>query len=177
MARHSDPIGLAGGSYSTYAYVDDNPASNSDLSGLFFPGPWVGPVVQGVVTAAATAAAAIGFGVVAIAFPTPAGDPNRGDEAPYNPPSATNSNGCPPNKKCPPCRTASGQIVPVGTIAYRSLDVPPTGTSQHGIQGPHYNLYKANQNPNNCQCFWQPVGAVSPSGLPPGAIPIEPFAN
>jgi DNA-binding LacI/PurR family transcriptional regulator len=46
-----------------------------------------------------------------------------------------------------------------------------------GIVGPHFNIYKANQNPNNCQCFWQSVGAVPPSGLPAGAILIEPFAN
>jgi RHS repeat-associated protein len=76
---------------------------------------------------------------------------------------------------CPPCKTVSGKIVPVGTIGYRPMDTP--SRPQHGIVGPHFNIYKANQNPNNCQCFWQSVGAVSPSGLPAGAIPIEPFAN
>ena len=38
------------------------------------------------------------------------------------------------------------------------------------------NIYRANQNPNNGQCFWQPVGAVAPADLPANAIPIEPFA-
>jgi len=76
---------------------------------------------------------------------------------------------------CPPCRTVSGKIVVVGTIAYRPLDVPDR--PQHGIEGSHYNIYKANQNPTNCQCFWQSVGAVVPADLPYGAIPIEPFAN
>lgn len=80
-------------------------------------------------------------------------------------------------KPCPPCRTVSGRVVPVGTIAYRPLETPPPGTAQHGVTGPHHNLYKANQNPNNCQCFWQPQGAVSPADLPAGSIPIEPFAN
>lgn len=81
------------------------------------------------------------------------------------------------DEDCPPCRTISGRTVPVGTIAYRPLDTPAPGRVEHGISGPHYNLYRANQNPNNCQCFWQPVGAVSQAELPPDAIPIEPFLN
>ncbi len=76
----------------------------------------------------------------------------------------------------PPCKTVSGIIVPVGTIAYRPLDTPLPGERQHGIAGPHYNIYKASQNPNNGRCFWQSLGAVPPAGLPSGAMPIEPFA-
>jgi hypothetical protein len=82
-----------------------------------------------------------------------------------------------PDSPCPPCRTTSGKVVAAGTIAYRPLDWPPSGKQQHGVAGPHYNLYKANQNPNNCQCFWQPIGAVPASALPAGAIPIERFSN
>lgn len=76
---------------------------------------------------------------------------------------------------CPPCKTKSGKIVPVGTIAYRPLENPPK--PQHGIDGPHYNIYRANQNPNDCRCFWQPIGAVTPTKLPIGAIPIEEFSR
>jgi hypothetical protein len=81
---------------------------------------------------------------------------------------------------CPPCKTVSGKVVPIGTIAYRPLDTP--SNPQHGIVGPHYNIYSANQIPAGaakgaCNCFWQSVGAVSPESLPTGAIPIEPFAN
>jgi hypothetical protein len=56
------------------------------------------------------------------------------------------------------------------------MDTPPPGKIEHGISGPHDNLYKANQNPSNCQCFWQPIGAVPP---PPQLdwIPIHVFAN
>lgn len=81
------------------------------------------------------------------------------------------------SNNCPPCKTVSGKVVPVGTIAYRPMDTPPAGKVEHGITGPHYNIYKANQNPKNCQCFWQSQGAVAPANLPPGAIPIEAFAN
>lgn len=81
------------------------------------------------------------------------------------------------SNNCPPCKTVSGKVVPLGTIAYRPMDTPPPGKAEHGITGPHYNIYKANQNPKNCQCFWQAQGAVAPTNLPPGAIPIEPFAN
>jgi RHS repeat-associated protein len=78
-------------------------------------------------------------------------------------------------KPCPPCKTVSGKIVPIGTVGYRPMDTP--SKPQHGISGSHYNLLKANQNPNNCQCFWQPIGAVRPVDLPAGAMPVEPFAN
>jgi len=84
-----------------------------------------------------------------------------------------------PRVSCPPCKTVSGRIVPVGTTSYRPLETP--AKPQHGIVGPHHNLFTANQAPRNspvpCKCFWQPIGAVSPADLPTGAIPIEPFAN
>ena len=74
-----------------------------------------------------------------------------------------------------PCVTVSGRIIPVGTIGFRPLDTPPKGRSQHGIEGAHYNIYIAQQNPNNQQCFWNPAGAVRPNELPSGAVPIERF--
>jgi hypothetical protein len=78
-------------------------------------------------------------------------------------------------RRLPPCITVSGKVVPVGTLAHRPLDIPPAGQTQHGISGPHFNMYRANQNPNNGQCFWQSVGAVPAGDLPADAIPIEPF--
>ena len=62
-----------------------------------------------------------------------------------------------------------------GAIAYRRFETP--SMPQHGITGPHYNLYRANQNPNNGRCFWQSVGAVNASGLPEHAILIERFVH
>jgi len=88
---------------------------------------------------------------------------------------------CGSNEPCPPCKTVTGRIVALGTIAYRPLDTPPAGKVQHGIEGPHYNIAKANQAPRSsskpCWCFWQPIGAVRPQDLPANAIPIEHFAN
>jgi RHS repeat-associated protein len=79
-------------------------------------------------------------------------------------------------EKCPPCKTITGRIVPIGTVSHRPLDTP--NRPQHGITGSHYNIYRANQMPPpKCDCFWQGIGAVPEANLPVGAIPIEPFAN
>jgi hypothetical protein len=56
-----------------------------------------------------------------------------------------------------------------------ALPTCPPSRPQHGIEGPHLNLYIANQNPNNCQCFWQPWRTVPPPR--PGRIPIMSFFN
>ena len=86
----------------------------------------------------------------------------------------------PDDGACPPCKLIDGTVVPVGTIAYRPMDTPPPRKTQHGISGPHYNLYKANQAPRSspqpCKCFWQSIGAVPPP-LQPDWIPIQPFIN
>jgi hypothetical protein len=164
----SDPIGLRGG-INTYSYVAADPLLSTDPSGLSTTrgalwggniGTWVGGALGGPPGAMAGrligsgVGAGLGYLIVKCM---------EDDEA------------------CPPCKTVTGRIVPVGTIAYRSLDTPAGGKIEHGIAGPHYNIYKANQAPKNspqpCKCFWQPHCAVTPGALPPGAIPIEPFAN
>jgi RHS repeat-associated protein len=67
-------------------------------------------------------------------------------------------------KKCPPC------VPPVGTIGYR-LDRMPPSTPHHPFPGDHVHLFERHQNPNNCQCFWHPIGVTSPPP-PPGAFPL-----
>ncbi len=66
-------------------------------------------------------------------------------------------------KPCPPCNP------PVGTIGYRIDPVPPS-SPHYPFPGTHVHLYKMNQNPNNCQCFWQPIGVTETP--PPGAVPL-----
>lgn len=88
----------------------------------------------------------------------------------------TEAKSCP--KNCPTCKTVSGRVVPPGTLGYRPLDVIPDDQMQHGVYGSHHNMFVANQNPNNCQCFWQKQNYVlKPEQLPATAVPVEPFVN
>jgi RHS repeat-associated protein len=167
----ADPIGLAGGS-SPYSYAMNNPLRYVDPSGL---GPEIaGCVLAGPAAPACAAVDLVGTGLAALYAYYMLSHPADAPKAP-----AVAEPDCPPNGSCPPCRTISGRIVPVGTVGYRPLDTP--SRPQHGIIGPHHNLLIANQAPRNspkpCKCFWQPAGAVSPGNLPRGAIPVERFAN
>ena len=156
-----DPIGLAGGDMSLYAYSFNQPTRFTDPNGLNPYGdgrPSPSPGLPGPLD---------------VLIPgTPANQ--QFANAVINAVRAV-FDACTPEKPCPPCKTVSGKVVPTGTIAYRPMDTP--SKPEHGIAGPHYNIYKANQNQKNCQCFWQPMGAVTPANLPPGSIPIEPFVN
>jgi RHS repeat-associated protein len=72
--------------------------------------------------------------------------------------------------RCAPC------IPPAGTIAYR-LDVVPPSRVHKPYPGTHWHLYRMNQNPNNCQCFWQDLDQDGDGPTPPGAVPITPAAG
>ena len=69
-------------------------------------------------------------------------------------------------------RQWSACVPPVGTIGYRLDKVPPS-RPHHPHTGDHVHLYVMQQNPNNGQCFWQPIGTSDPPP-PPGAVPIGP---
>lgn len=58
--------------------------------------------------------------------------------------------------------------------------IAPPSKPHHPYGGNHYNLRMAHQNPNNCRCFWQEVGASDAAGNlppPPGSVPPSPFSN
>ncbi|MFH7827075.1 RHS element core protein [Kluyvera chengduensis] len=157
-----DPIGLMGG-LNPYTYPL-NPVTEVDPLGLW--GMAIPAIVEGI-NWLFWGSAAAGGAVLATS-----GDSEQSKT------KTEHLAKCEEKKPCPPCKTISGNIVPRGTIGYRHDLVPP-GKPHHPYTGDHYNLYKANQNPNNCQCFWKESGAAdAANGLPPptGSIPIEPFA-
>ena len=186
----SDPIGLGGGQWSTYAYVGGSPVNNSDPFGLASgTGAAIGEVIGGALGGWAGSNIGAGLGTVAGEAVDPAGGGipgavigslaggkagrQAGKAAGAAIGSAVENLLCSDKKPCPPCRLADGTTVTPGTIAYR-YDVVPPSQPHWPFAGSHVHLYKANQNPNNCQCFWREIDIKDPPP-PAGAIPIQPF--
>jgi RHS repeat-associated protein len=80
-------------------------------------------------------------------------------------PSPSTTSNC--RNNCAPC------VPPVGTIAYRVDTVPPSDP-HFPFSGTHWHLYRMNQNPNNCQCFWQDLNQAGEGPIPSGSVPITP---
>ncbi|WP_272944636.1 RHS repeat domain-containing protein [Snodgrassella communis] len=176
----SDPIGIRGG-VNTYVYAKNQPLKLIDPKGK---NPLAGAVSGGAVSGGAVGGppgalvgaivgTVLGIGMGAYWMAKSAESERENAEQRVD----TNVE-CKVEKKCPPCRTISGKIIPAGTISYR-LDLVPPSKPHYPFKGDHYHLFKANQNPN-CKCFWNKYKDIDAAGglpPPPGSILFEEMAN
>ncbi|BFI96583.1 MAG: hypothetical protein RSP_20930 [Rhodanobacter sp.] len=182
-----DPIGEDGGE-NIYAYVDGDPLGSIDPLGLASSGQtcqaaWAaagatcGGVLGGVLGGAG---GAVGGGAACTLVAPGVGTVGCGVAGGESGGAAGAAGGAvaggavgnwlggkmcnKADNSCPPCSPQ------VGTIGYRLDKVPPS-KPHYPFPGDHVHLYRMNQNPNNCQCFWSAIGVTEPPP-PPGAVPL-----
>ncbi|MDC2825538.1 type VI secretion system tip protein TssI/VgrG [Rodentibacter pneumotropicus] len=164
-----DPIGLKGG-MNLYRF-EGAVQNQTDPLGLFALAPAVPWIWEGL--------AYVGTALTGILIAAGIMDAKEEHDKAQSATQAKSENTSKCDKKpCPPCKTISGRIVPPKTLAYRPLDIIPDDKMEHGVYGSHHNIFEANQNPNNCKCFWSKQKYVlKPHQITPNMILIEDFVN
>ena len=130
------PIGLAGGN-NLYRF-EGTVQNQVDPLGLFAPAlaaPWILEALASAATA--MAGILIGVGIMDAK--------EEYDKAQAQSAAQVEASKC-AKTGCPPCNP-----YPVGTVGYQGPEAHSTGV--YAGQS-HYHIFVVNQNPNNCQCFW-----------------------
>ncbi|WP_237184437.1 RHS repeat domain-containing protein [Rodentibacter caecimuris] len=166
-----DPIGLQGG-MNLYRF-EGTVQNQTDPLGLFAPA--LAPAVPWILEGLAYVGTAVAGILIAAGIMDAMEEHDKAQ--PTTQAKSENTSKC-DKKPCPPCKTISGRIVPPKTLAYRPLDIIPDDKMEHGVYGSHHNIFEANQNPNNCKCFWSKQKYVlKPHQITPNMILIEDFVN
>lgn len=143
----ADPMGWVG---QEYAYASGNPVLHTDALGLFDTGSAAKDAVKKAIDACGNKSASAwgGPAVGVILSLIVASDLNPEEfEA-----KKKNCNKC----KCRPCDP------PAGTIGYQIH----TGHTHHPYGDPHLKLWRVNQDPATCICFWNSYGYGNPPPSP-----------
>ncbi|MEZ5886868.1 MAG: RHS repeat-associated core domain-containing protein [Paracoccaceae bacterium] len=135
----ADPLGLIDGA-SVYGYARQNPGRYIDPTGEYV---WTWPAIRLLLSYGARLVAPrlATAGAAALLSQGPIIDP----DLPYFPDSmeGVELNYC---RYCPPCFPYKK-----GTIGYREDNHP---VNLPGVGVHHLNLYRVNQDPATCRCFW-----------------------
>ncbi|WP_256856210.1 RHS repeat domain-containing protein [Rodentibacter genomosp. 2] len=165
-----DPIGLQGG-MNLYRF-EGTVQNQIDPLGLFAPA--LAPAVPWILEGLAYVGTAVAGILIAAGIMDAKEEHDKARSSAQS--KSENTSKC-DKKQCPPCKTVSGKIVPVGTIGYRLDQVPPSKPHYPHL-GSHYHIFEAHQSPfPKCRCFWHETQTIDVSvGPPAGAIPVEYFA-
>lgn len=137
-----------------YSYASGNPVIHTDPLGLFDTGSAAKDAIKKAIDACGKkSTSAWGGPVVGLILSLIFADDLNPEEFEAK---KKNCNKC----KCRPCDP------PAGTIGYQFH----TGHTHYPYGDPHLKLWRVNQDPATCLCFWNSYGYSNPPP-PPGSVP------